>query len=569
MFAYAAAYWALALAPKVDVNVDVEDGAVLSGERRFRITVQPSKPNDIVNQVEFYVGTDLRDSDSSTPYEFRLDTLGESEGPLQLRFKAFTSEGDSGEKVVNVRIDNGMSKGEPFHLEAGQASYSDGKYQEALVSGRIAFKINPNSVRARILLARTNLALNVFDAAQKFAEDALSADPANTEAADIVASVNLRRAFNTINRDSDRVATLGTIRNAFKLAVEARRSTLDRAVDSFASVTDSNVIDYADAVLRAQRYSLAINELSGRFDRENSRVDLANRLAFAHLQSGKYAEALKVLTTLKRYGKPDAYSFALLAVVQAQIGDIASSDESVKEAILIDNGDSGVLTAQAFLALKQSRTSALAGFANRLASERAQRPETWFYVAAVNNRIRRFSEGRRGFERSVLAEPTLTAAYVERALESMTIATQGEMPEADKNYLFDTARAFFETASIARPDSAHALAGVALVALYKKNISEAISYGEAAVKASPTNPVGHYAVSAAYAYQASALSKAAGGRLSPDVTRYNGLAATSNRAAGTFDPKYLQGRPVPKEADILKYMTEAGRIPVISLPASR
>ena len=34
--------------------------------------------------VEFYVGNDLRESDTSTPYEFKLDTLTEPDGDLKV-----------------------------------------------------------------------------------------------------------------------------------------------------------------------------------------------------------------------------------------------------------------------------------------------------------------------------------------------------------------------------------------------------------------------------------------------------------------------------------------------------
>jgi len=566
MIAYAAAFWAMALTPRVDVSVDCADGEAITGERKFRVTVVATKTDDIVNQVEFYVGSDLRDSDTSTPYEFKIDSLAEEEGDLELRFKAFTAEGDTGEKTIKVRIDNGMSKGEPFHLEQGSSFFNDGKYREAITSGRIALKINPKSVAARILLARANVALGIYDSAQKFAEDALAENPNSTEASEVLASVSLRRAFNTINRDSDRAATLATIRNSFKAAVEARRRVLDAAVEAFPSVTDANVLAYTDAALRARRPSLVVTELSGRFERENGRTDYGNRLAYAYVQLGRYADAVRVLSTLKRYGKYDAYSYGLLSVAQSQVGDQTASDDALKEALLVDDNDTGVLTAQAYLALKLNRTNALAGFATRLASEKAQRSETWYYMSAVNNRLRRFSEARRAFERAVLADPANVDAYIERALESLNVATSSKLGDAESAYLYDTARAYFETALIARPDSAHALAGISLTALYQKKIADAILYGESAIKAAPTNPIGHFAASAAYASQASILSKAAGGRVSDEVTRYNTLANTALRASGQYDPKFLGGRPVPKEADVLKYMSEAGRFPVLTAP---
>jgi predicted Zn-dependent protease len=289
-------------------------------------------------------------------------------------------------------------------------------------------------------------------------------------------------------------------------------------------------------------------------------------LGYAYLQTGRYGEGVKLFATLARYGKLDAYAYALLSVTQAQAGDQAASDEAIKEALLADDQDTGVLTAQAFLALKLNRNNSLVGFANRLANEKGQRTETWYYVTAVNNRLRRFQEARRAFERSVLAEPANADAYVERGTESLSIANASQLPDADKQYLYETAKAYFEVALAARPESAHALSGVALVALYQNKNQDAIAYGEAAVKAAPSSPIGHYVLAAAYAKQSSVLSKAAGGRLSPEVSRLGTLAAESNRRAGQLDVRSLQGRTIPKEEDVFKYLSEAGRNPVLSLP---
>ncbi len=567
MIALTSAFWAIALAPKVEVTVDCPEGQVVTGERKFRVTVTNTNPDDNVNQVEFYVGADLRDSDTSTPYEFRIDSLAEEEGPLKLRFKAFTAEGQSAEKSITVRIDNGLSKGAGFHIEQGTVSYSDGKYREAIVSGRIALKIEEKSVPARVLLARANFALGIFDTAQKFAEDALAIDPVNVAASEVLSGVNLRRAFNTVSRDGDRAGTLASIRSAFKQAVEARKRVLDATLDQIGAPTDINLVAYADAAIRAQRYSLVINSVAPAFDRDNSRTDLANRLAYSYVRTGRYADALKVLGTLKRYGKLDAYSFATAAVANAQLGETTNSDEAIKEALLSNESDLGVLTAQAFIALKYNRTNVLANLSNRLVNDRAQRTETWYYVAAVNNRLRRFQEGRRGFERSVLAEPTNVDAYIERGNESMAVVTSSKLEQKELDYLYDTARAFYDTALVARPESAEALSGVLTVLLYQNKPAEAVAYGEAAIKASPESAIAHYAAAAAYAEQASFLSKQAGGRISADVSKFNGLAAAANRKAGTLDTKFLEGRTIPKVADVLKYLTEAGRSPVLSAPS--
>jgi tetratricopeptide (TPR) repeat protein len=166
-----------------------------------------------------------------------------------------------------------------------------------------------------------------------------------------------------------------------------------------------------------------------------------------------------------------------------------------------------------------------------------------------------------------LAEPTNVDAYIERGNESMAVVTSSKLEQKELDYLYDTARAFYDTALVARPESAEALSGVLTVLLYQNKPAEAVAYGEAAIKASPESAIAHYAAAAAYAEQASFLSKQAGGRISADVSKFNGLAAAANRKAGTLDTKFLEGRTIPKVADVLKYLTEAGRSPVLSAPS--
>ena len=103
-------------------RVLVKSGDNLTGEIQFRAIIQTDHP---IQTVEFYVGDDLRESDGSTPYEFKLDTLTEEDGTIKLRFKGFTSEGQNVEKVFSLKVDNGVSKGADFHV-ADQRSNGSG-----------------------------------------------------------------------------------------------------------------------------------------------------------------------------------------------------------------------------------------------------------------------------------------------------------------------------------------------------------------------------------------------------------------------------------------------------------
>ncbi|MBC8064914.1 MAG: Ig-like domain-containing protein, partial [Chlorobia bacterium] len=128
---------ALSLVQAPMINVDVKDRDSISGERKFRVTVESKTP---ITQVEFYVGTDLRDSDTSTPYEFKLDTLEVEDGDLKLSFAAYTSDGKSSKKALNIKIDNGVSKGAEYHVQQADELLRVSKWDDAIIAGRIALK---------------------------------------------------------------------------------------------------------------------------------------------------------------------------------------------------------------------------------------------------------------------------------------------------------------------------------------------------------------------------------------------------------------------------------------------
>ncbi|MEZ5162384.1 MAG: Ig-like domain-containing protein [Fimbriimonadaceae bacterium] len=56
------------------MTTNLTDGQAIAGTFQFEVRVQSEA---LVTNVEFYVGDDLRSTDSSTPYNFMLDTLEE------------------------------------------------------------------------------------------------------------------------------------------------------------------------------------------------------------------------------------------------------------------------------------------------------------------------------------------------------------------------------------------------------------------------------------------------------------------------------------------------------------
>jgi len=610
----ATAYLALIAPPAapVKVHVDVKDGEVITGEHTFKVTVDAQ---NLVTQVEFYVNDDLRDKATSTPYHFMLDSLNETEGNAKIRFKAYTSEGETGEASVSVKIYNAMDKGADYHVQLGTKALEDGRWGLAITEGRIALKIDNKLNAARLIVARGYLRSNVMDKAQKFAEDAVSNDPANMSALDILAVINLKRAFTTFDRGSgDKTETLKTIGEALKSAVEARKKALDARVDAVGNLTDSNLIQFVDASLRAGRYGLAVSTLRPVFERDNRRTEVANRLAFAYIREGRYADAYQTLATLKKYGTPDVYSQATMAVLLAEDGQVQASDDAIKEAILSDADNPIVTTSQAYIALKFVRTrvanintmslnyddlrghdspkamesrNTLQQILRELAKDQGQRTEVNYYLCALNNKLENYDDARRYFEQSALTEPTNYDAYIEQGNKSFQISMRGKHEKDDLTFMYENARTMFTAALAARPSSAAALTGLSLVGTFEGKPDEGIKWGLAAVQAEPNYAAGNVALCAAYTLSGVNLTSQAyqmrqqGNKLNTNAERqqnelktreveatagqHSRLARVALSAAERTDKK-IEGAELTKPADAWRYFNAGGRVPVLPMP---
>ncbi|RYG39927.1 tetratricopeptide repeat protein, partial [bacterium] len=327
--------------------VAAKDGDKLTGERTFRVRVQA---NDPISSVEFYVGDDLRDTDGSTPYEFKFDALNEEEGTVKLTFKGYTAKGTSATKVLRLVVDNGGGVSVEDHLKRGREALSNGNSDGAIDAGRTALKVDPNNQPARLLLARAYLAKNQYDRAQKFADDALAADGTNQEALEIQAGIGVQRAFVVTSSGGDRAETLRAYGEALGSAAQAQSKVNEARFTGLApDLATTNPTGYADAAFRAGRYTAAVATLKPAYDKDTTNTALGNRLAYGYLLAGDPKAASDTLGSIRRYGKYDAYTYALQGLILGQQGNDDGADEAFKNGAL-ENADSlGLRTAQASL----------------------------------------------------------------------------------------------------------------------------------------------------------------------------------------------------------------------------
>jgi tetratricopeptide (TPR) repeat protein len=531
---------------KLEVTANVKPGESVSGIRHFRVTVLSDDP---ITQVEFYVGSDLRDSDSSIPYEFDLDTVEEKDGDLPITFAAYTTKGDSAKSAIVVRVDNGVALGAQVHVSKGIDYLHDSKWDEAIVQGRIALKASPTDNQARMVMARAYLGKGELDKAQKYAEDWQQSDPNSPDANAMVTDVDLHRAFDTFSRGSDRSVALKAIQDAFKAAIDTRQRVLESAMDRIGRPTSDNLLQYADAAIISGRYSMAITALQPEFRKHVDNPQITNRLAYAQLNAGKLEDALGTLTQVEKLAKLDAYGSAMMGLLQGIANNKASSDKYIGQAVEADSHDLGVRTAQAFLALRNHKTEDLSSITQDLSQDAGDKPEVNYYLSALADEVGSFDQGRTYFQTAVFAEPLSEEAYLEEGNNSLNFAVMATGSDEDKKFRADSALAMYQTALECRPESYRSLEGMALTSLLMGNKEDALKFGLAAVNSAPTQPSTHFTYSAAL--QASGKTND---------------AFTQDRLAWKYDQSILKGRLIPGFAEAFQYFYKFDRMPVMTPP---
>lgn len=586
-----AASWA-----QVRLTVNVTSGQAIAGTQNFRLLAQSES---LVTSVEFYVNDSLRDTDSSTPYEFTIDTLQEDDGPIKVRFDAYNEKGQKGTVSLNLRIDNGTGRGIEFHLEKGREALAASKWDDAILAGRVALKIDPASSPARLLLSRANFGKGVNDLAQKYLEDVLAVEPKNEDALNLLAGIEIERAFSTFTTSgAQRMATISQIDSALKRAAQTRASLLAERVDALGEATAELNPARLRTLAAADRYNRIAQELSGRAQNDPQNTLLQNWTIYGLMRAGRYQEALTLYGRYERLGQPDAYGLALGAVLKQFLGDEEGSLAAEKKAVQADSSSPALLVARTYLALRRGsqtqfspddsdgdrrenvlvrRQGAAAEFGNltaELLKADDSSPVTRYYLSTVQLQRGQFDESIANLKRALLAEPSFFEAYIERANQILLYTFNNRLSQDETNAQRALARAFFNAALGARPESFEALTGLSLMAGLEGNMEECIRLGEAAVAASPGYGPAHFTLAAAYSTVRARLNtRVANERdrekraaLEKESATWMGRARASIDAAVKVDPLNIRGRTIPPFDVAWRYYYVHGRTPLIPAP---
>ncbi|MBX3095810.1 MAG: tetratricopeptide repeat protein [Fimbriimonadaceae bacterium] len=527
----------------VTIKTNYKNGDSIKGDVTFEVEAES---DNLITSVEFYVGSDLRDTDQSTPYQFSIDSLTEDDGPIEVTFAAYDSEGGSAKAILKLRVDNGMALGAARHVSMGQELMNDGKYAEAIYHGRVAIKIEPENNDARLLLSRSHLSMGTLDLAQKYAEDVVASDPNNSGGLALLGGVNLRRGFLALERGTgDWDATISSVRNAFKSAASAQRTLSENRISAL-QASNPESMDLVDALIDARRYSLAISQLEAKFRSNPGNPEVNNRLIYAYIRSARWTDAAEAVKKAKDAGGADAYTYALDAVISQVGGNTAMSEASEKEALFGGPNNLGVKSAQVWLALRRNNMRGFGELTNELRSVGGPSIIADYYRIIALSLARDPEASRKAWELTVLSDPGSPELLIERAMQAYAYSYTAGGDVAPRQKAL--AKALAEAAIEARPESFEALTLLAVMALEDNNREDAYKWGRAAAQAAPQYAPGQYA--------------------------YAGALAMNNRSTdaraimemiGTLD-KNLVGQPAPGGTAAFRYMYLSGRMPWLVPP---
>jgi tetratricopeptide (TPR) repeat protein len=565
------------------MKLDIDNGEVISKPRTIKVRVQVSS-EVLITQVEMYVADDLRDSATSTPYTFKIDPLAEKDGDLKLTFTAYSSEGDKTSKSVNVTIDTGASKGVDYNTQQAQQFLIESKWDDAIMSARVALKVQPDYNPARLVIARAFLRKGVYDKAQQFTENVLSSDPNNPAALELISAIHLERAFDSYAGMGDKTNVLTTMADAIKTAIDSRRKFLDADFDKLPAPTTENQIHYADVALRTSHFSAVISELTPQFN-VNWKATYGDRIGYAQLRLSRFTDLTHTLVLMRDKKTLDAYGYALAAVLDEYRGDKDQADEDIKSAIEENSQDVGVQTAQTYIAVHRNNLTVLTSLIANLSDESGHLPEVNYYRSVLYSRMQQFEDSDKAFRESVLTEPLNYQMYIERGNESLARVASGKIKDPQQSlYAYFVGTKMFEAALEAKPDSAEALTALTIVNIFQNHPAKAVDFAEAAIKAAPDYAPGHYAAAEVYANtQQKLLSDAdqirqnSGGAMDEDMvkkvnydkTQAEGAARRANEElelASKCDPKRLGGRSLPIPMDVFNYFYLNGQLPFLPAP---
>lgn len=303
------------------VTVNVTDSAIASDV--LTIKVQASSESGIA-KIEFSIDDQIRATVAKPPYEYKWDTVDETDGRHTIIVNAYDGAGQASTKRIKVEVDNELTKGVKPHADKAIALFRQDDFDTAMLEARKAYRIdNANLDAIRALAAATggkgdvNRALNLLEEAQKINNQVIG-DPKSFPLADRLA-LELRALFRTRRAEKQTkpallLADMATVYDFWRKLADMQLAEV-RARRGTGPATPANLIAEGDAQFDLGDVDGALASYKRVSAAGREGVIAENRQAAALLAMKRLREAEQMMNQMVTAGRANDQTHALLAAL--------------------------------------------------------------------------------------------------------------------------------------------------------------------------------------------------------------------------------------------------------------
>ncbi|MCL6475766.1 MAG: hypothetical protein K6U75_12025 [Firmicutes bacterium] len=434
-----------------------------------RLTVVPeagSKVSDIVEirvtsseplkRVDFLLDGNLMGSDTSTPYTWTWDTLSVSEGEHVLTVRVLDMSDRMMTTEVRYVVDNGLSRGGAFYLEASREHLAEGRWDDALKAARRAVRLLPNDGQAHHLLARAWLGVSQWTKAVESAEQAAKLSP-SPETFETLAQAHVRVAFAQKLDQEKRFASLES-------AVEAARRGGELLLSQAKTPQEK-----AHALARLGR----LEEAATTYLQAGSNRQNFLSAARCYLLAGRWQDAERMCNLAERQAEDKTVVSIFRALIKAARARTTEARSVVEN--LQETGEAKTLLAlaRAEIALREMKPSDALRILVPLHTQGMASGWIDTLLMTAFAETRDFPRAEDHFRDALLSNPLNWLALAQKGYETLAVGS------------IAAAARYFALAASIRPNDAWVLCGQSLCAEDKRL---AVELAQKAVKQSAEDP---------------------------------------------------------------------------------
>lgn len=434
------------------LTVVPEAGSTVSDVVEIRVT--SSEP---LKRVDFLLDGNLVGSDTSTPYTWTWDTLSAQEGEHVLTLRVIDMNDRTASTEVRYVVDNGLSRGGAFYLEASREHLAAERWDDALKAARRAVRLLPNDGQAHYLLARAWLGVSQWTKAVESAEQAVQLAP-SPEAFDTLAQAHLRVAFAQMVDQEKRFASL---QSAIEAARRGRELLLSQAKTS---------LERAHVLARLGRLEEAATSYLQAGNTQQNFLSAAR----CYLLAGRWQDAERMCNLAERQTGDKTVVSIYRALIQAGRVRTAEARQALEKLIEDPGGARTLLVlARAEVALREMKASEALRILVPLHTQgvKSEPLDTLLMIAFAETRD--FPRAEDHFQSALLRNPLNWQALAQKGYETLAVGS------------VKTASRYFDLAASIRSEDAWVLCGQSLCAEDKQR---AVELAQKAVRQSPGDP---------------------------------------------------------------------------------